>query len=96
MSNSLKIVTEVFKCINGLSSVATFARNSGYNLRGYKNVSLPRPRTTGYGKKSFKYVGSKMWNSLPDNFKDFNDLNDFKEAVFKNEITDFITVRDCL
>ena len=37
-----------------------------------------------------------MRNSLPDNFKDFNDLNDFKEAVFKNEIVDFITVRDCL
>ena len=41
------------------------------------------------------YDKSKMWNSLNDNFKDFNVLNDFKEAVFKNEIADIITVRDC-
>ena len=55
-------------------------RTTSYNLRGNYNLTLPVPKTTSYGLRSFSYHAVKLWNSLPDNVRTLN-FNDFKKAV---------------
>ena len=48
-----------------------------YNVRE-KKVILPLPRTTNYGLKSIKYIGTKLWNNIPQPIctsKSFNIFN---------------------
>ena len=40
-------------------------RDSGFNLRGHKNVLIPKPRTE-FKKRSLSYKGAIQWNALPD------------------------------
>ena len=55
-------------------------RSTSYNLRGNYILTLPIPRTTTYGLRSFSYYAANQWNSLPDFFRTAN-LNDFKKAL---------------
>ena len=55
-------------------------RMTSYNLRGNYILTLPVPKTTSYGLRSFSYYVVKQWNSLPDNVRTLN-LNDFKKVL---------------
>ena len=55
-------------------------RTTSYNLRGNYILTLPVPKTTSYGLRSFSYYVVKQWNSLPDNVRTLN-LNDFKKSI---------------
>ena len=54
-------------------------RTTSCNLRGNYILTLPVPKTTSYGFRSFSYHAVKLWNSLLDNVRTLN-LNDFKKA----------------
>ena len=36
-----------------------------YNLRGWSNFTLPIVRTVNYGIESIRYLGPKIWESIP-------------------------------
>ena len=55
-------------------------RTTSYNLRGNYILTLPAPKTTSYGPRSFSYYVIKQWKSLPDNVRTLN-LNDFKKVL---------------
>ena len=55
-------------------------RTTSYNLRGNYILTLPVPKTTSYGLRSFSYYVVKQWNLLPDDVRAFN-LNDFKKVL---------------
>ena len=55
-------------------------RATSYILRGNYILTLPVPKTTSYGFRSFSYYVVKQWNSLPDNVRTLN-LNDFKKVL---------------
>ena len=55
-------------------------RATSYNLRGNYILTLPVPKTTTYGLRSFSYHAANQWNSLPDFFRTTN-FNDFKKAL---------------
>ena len=55
-------------------------RSTSYNLRGNYILTLPIPRTTTYGLRSFSYYAANQWNSLPDFIRTAN-FNDFKKAL---------------
>ena len=57
-------------------------KDSGYALRGYKKLSIPKPRTD-FKKRSFSYYGSFMWNTLPDAVKSSCNISQFKVKYFK-------------
>ena len=59
-------------------------RYSGYNLRGHKNVLIPKPRTE-FKKRSFSYKGTIQWNALPDLKNKRAIFNNFKRG-FPNVI----------
>jgi hypothetical protein len=53
-----------------------------YNLRGgdYNKLSLPKPKTDSL-KRSFRYEGAKIWNSLQISVKTSHTLNEFKRKL---------------
>ena len=58
-------------------------RISNYNLRGTDMLILPRFNTVTYGKNSLRYMGPKIWNSLPDDIKAANNIATFKKSIRK-------------
>ena len=43
-----------------------------YNLRGSTNLVLPKPRTNLYGIDTVRFVGQKLWQSVPKESKSPN------------------------
>ena len=52
-------------------------------------LTLPEPRTTGYGLESIKYEyeAVKYWHSLSDSIRTMTSLKDFKKAIIKETRT---------
>ena len=68
-----EIVTEIF-----------LLRPQGqYNLRSWSNFTLPIVRTVNYGIKSTRYLGLKIWESIPANVKEVDTIERFNSAIKK-------------
>ena len=52
-----------------------------YQLRDSSLLELSRCRTTAYGLRSMSYIGAKLWNDLPNDFKGTTDFTDFKRML---------------
>lgn len=81
--------TIMYKTINDqmpkyLSNKFNF-KNISYNMRGYKNLEMPKPRTD-FMKRAISYYGAKTWNNLPNSLKDACNLSQFKcnYGIFKD------------
>jgi hypothetical protein len=61
---------------------------SNYNLRGIDMLTLPRFNTVTYGKNSLRYMGPKIWNSLPHVIKAADNIVIFKKKIRKFEFQD--------
>ena len=84
------IAIEVYKCINGIAPKYLqdlfIKQNHRYGMRNSSNVMLNRFQTVKYGYSSFKYLGAKIWNNLPNEVKNAMDVNTFKHELksYKN------------
>ena len=58
-------------------------RESNYNLRGDKILTLPKVNTTKCGLKSLRYEGANLWNKLPNEYRRADSYK-----LFKKQITD--------
>jgi hypothetical protein len=91
-NNIIKIIFEMFKNVHSISpdyiSSLFPSHSRPHDLRNAHNLFYNRPRTTKYGKRSFKYIGSKMWNSLPGVIKCIDDFDDFKNQVRQCELSE--------
>ena len=69
------LAIEVFKCVNGTNPVYLnelfITPESNYDLRNKSRLLQPKYK---YGYNSFRYLGSKLWNSLPSHLKNIDDL----------------------
>ena len=79
------IALEAFKILNNLSPVylndlLTF-KNLSYSFRYTKTVEIPQVRTNRYGARSFRSTAAKMWNKLPQHFREITSYNVFKNQV---------------
>ena len=72
---------ELFKVKNGLSnqiiSELFDLRNIEYNLRLQTDFSLGAVNTTNYGLRSLRYFAPKIWNMIPADIRNVNNLSDF-------------------
>ena len=72
---------ELFKVKNGLSnqiiSELFDLRNIEYNLRSQTDFSLGAVNTTNYGLRSLRYFAPKIWNMIPADIRNVNNLSDF-------------------
>ena len=52
-----------------------------YNLRPGNDAQVPKVRTTSFGIETIAYLGSRLWQLLPQEIKQSNTL-----PIFKNEL----------
>ena len=50
-----------------------------------QTIAHPNPKTVTYGLESFGYKANEIWNSLPNEVKTANSLNQFKTLLSKNK-----------
>ncbi len=76
---------QVFKCLSNMSpdyvcSLLT-RHNVPYSLRDDNKLKQKSFKTISYGKRSFAYMGAKLWNSMPQDIKNSITLSEFKNRV---------------
>ncbi len=79
------LAVEVYKCLHDIAPEYLYSllqkHNVTYELRNTNQLIQKKFKTVTYGKRSFVYLGSQLWNSLPIGIKDAISLNDFKERI---------------
>ena len=82
--NLQKLVTEVYKVKAGLApaivnDIFCFTETN-YLLRRDK-FKTKTPRTVLYGIETASYIGPKLWDALPADYKNVNSLDEFKMKI---------------
>jgi hypothetical protein len=79
------IALETFKIVNRKCPVylqdLIVIKNNSYNFRYSNTADLPRPRTTRYGKNSFRYEAARLWNTLPNEARNLSSFEQFKNYI---------------
>ena len=57
--------------------------DSRYNLRQILQVSRSLVKSVYHGTESISYLGSKIWDILPDDYKTIQNLDTFKIKIKK-------------
>ena len=88
MRNIQILATEMYKLINNLSPpimnrVFKLNSDSRYNLRQISQFSRPLVKSVYHGTESISYLGSKIWDILPDECKTIQNLDTFKIKIKK-------------
>ena len=79
------IAIEVYKITHGmeakyLSDIVDHKENK-YELRYGQMAKQPKFNTITYGLNSLRYKGPKIWNSLPNDFKECMSTEQFKKLI---------------
>ena len=80
-----KLVTEIFTVKNGsspelMNDVFKFIEKA-YSLRTNSHIRWRKIRTTKYGIETPSYLGPKLWNLVPNEYKTIESLEDFKAKI---------------
>ena len=79
------IALETFKIINKKCPLflqdLVVIKNNNYNFRYMNTAEVPRPKTTAYGKKSFRYEAAQVWNSLSNEARTMTSFDQFKNYI---------------
>ena len=65
-----------------------------YNLRNNSSLKIGNLKTVFYETESFNNLGAKIWNLLPDEYKELISLSTFKSRI-SNWVTDECPCRMC-
>ena len=81
------LMTEVYKCLNGLSSdimndILAVSKHR-YNTWHYDLVVIDQPKADKYGGNSIPYKANQIWNLLPREIRNSANLNSLKLKVKK-------------
>ena len=55
--------------------------NNQYNLRNRPGFITPQVHSIFYGTESISYLGPKIWDIFPEEFKNSKSLSSFKESI---------------
>ena len=55
--------------------------NNQYNLRNRPDFITPQVHSIFHGTESISYLGPKIWDIVPEEFKRKKSLNSFKESI---------------
>ena len=85
----------VYNCANLLapnqfSNFYTFT-NSKYNTAASRKelLKVPRARTTNYGLKSIRNIGSRIWNGMPIDSRKQNNIKSFTKKLKVNILSSY-------
>jgi hypothetical protein len=83
-----KVLLMVFKALNTLApsyitEMLTYKEESSRSLRSNNRKLLVRPRsnTVRYGDRNFRNVAPMLWNNLPLEMRNCDNVNDFKKQL---------------
>ena len=89
LSRLKAMVNEVYKCIYQLNpkplNELFVLKENKYDLRDPYKIAMPSFNKVKYGKSSFTYYGSHLWNSLPPEYKQCIEYKTFKTMISKWE-----------
>ena len=66
------------------------ARDVQYDLRNKNTLGIPNANTTSYGIETVRYLGQKLWQTLPRSIRESQSL-----TVFKKELRTHTIECDC-
>ena len=79
------LATEIFKTQRNLNprfmNQIFVEKDTPYTLRGGRNILAPKPNTTGYGIENARFLGAKIWHTMPSSLKESQTLNSFKKDI---------------
>ena len=79
--------TEMFKTINNLNPTFMneifLQRSAAYNLRNTNTFMVPKVHTVNYGTETVQYRGQRIWLSLPQEIKNANSVQQFKNKILE-------------
>ena len=84
--NIRQLATEMFKVSKGLcpdivKGLFQFRNEIPYNLRQRSQFHIPPVRTVFSGIESIKFLGRKVWELIPDEMKELENLWEFKRTI---------------
>ena len=87
IKNLQVLATEMFKVYRNVSSPIVRQlfqlRNNDYNLRQFSQFDLPNVKSVFCGTESISFLGPKIWNIVPNEFKKETSLDAFKKLIKK-------------
>ena len=85
VKNFQVLVTEMFKTKLGISPTIIDdifqTRQCNYNLRTKRQFKSHCVKAAHYGTESLSFVGPKLWAILPQEYKDIDNLTEFKNKI---------------
>ena len=79
------LATEIFKTKNELNPKSMeeifIFKNVDYDLRNNTSLKIGNLKTVYYGTKSLINLGAKIWNLLPNEYKELKSLSMFKSRI---------------
>ena len=86
--NLQALATEMFKVYNKTSpetmqEIFTIKEQGEYNLRNQADFVVPHFKSVNFGFESIRYIGPKIWESLPQDLKNKETIDSFKTAIKK-------------
>ena len=79
------LMTEMFKTLNNLNprfmNEIFLQRCAPYNLRNTNTFLLPKVHTVNYGTEAVRSRGQRIWDSLPQEIKNANSVQQFKNQI---------------
>ena len=86
--NLRALATEMYRIYNCVASesvtdIFPLGPQGQYNLRSWSDFTLPIVRTVNYGIESIRYLGPKIWESIPANIKEVDTIEHFKSGIKK-------------
>ena len=92
----IKITLSIFNAVHNslapkcIQDLIVHWKNASYNLRGDYILSLPKPKSTTYGLNSVRYIGPKLWNSIPNMFRNITNYKSFKRSISQVDLVQFL------
>ena len=86
--NLRALATEMYRTYYGMApeimtEIFLLRPQDQYNLRRWSDFTLPIVRTVNYGLESIRYMGPKIWESIPANIKEVDTIECFKSGIKK-------------
>ena len=86
--NLRALATEMYRIYNCVASesvtdIFPLGPQGQYNLRSWSDFTLPIVRTVNYGIESIRYLGPKIWESIPANIKEVDTIKCSKSGIKK-------------
>ena len=85
-NNIHTLLNEIYKSKNNLSPPPIMKdffdlKNTRYDFRSKQLLKLPETSTSRYGKQALCFEGSLIWNTVPNKYKNIDNIGDFKKHI---------------